>query len=312
MALAKRQPATLEEKLAKSREAGAPGLRKQYIADVKAADDGSRVVEFTITTANVDRDSDTVSLAGWQLQNFMKNPVVLYGHNYWGLPVGQALSLSIAGDSLRSACKFAGKEEGNDLAECVYRMVLGKFLRATSVGFIPLKWAYDEERGGYDILEQELLEYSIVPVPANPECLADVKSAGISLDPIVDLCEQTLAGVKGAGLWVPKEYALEAMKVLKAPRVSVSFDPAEAVERASKRLAKGGRVLSAANEERIRTARTSGDAICAALDEVLVQLEADDDTDENGVKRAQPVVISEESLRGTVRSALEASANKPN
>jgi HK97 family phage prohead protease len=313
MALAKRQTASLEDKLAKARESGAPGLRKQYIADsIKAAEDGSRVVEFTITTSNIDRDGDIVALEGWRLQNFMKNPVVLYGHNYWGLPVGQAQSLSITGTSLRAATLFAGLAEQNALAECVYRMILGKFLRATSVGFVPIKWAYDEERGGYDILEQELLEYSIVPVPANPECLSDIKAAGIALEPLIDLCEQTLAGVKGAGLWVPREDALAALKALKAPRVTVSYDPEEILAPFTKGLAKSGRVLSSANEERIRTARSSGDAICAALDEVLAQLEEDDaDKGKKGAAlEPAPVMVSEESLRGVFRSALEATGQR--
>ena len=36
-----------------------------------------------ITTVSVDRDSDVVVPEGGELGNFRKNPVVLFGHNYW-------------------------------------------------------------------------------------------------------------------------------------------------------------------------------------------------------------------------------------
>jgi phage head maturation protease len=63
----------------------------------------------------------------------------------------------------------------------VYRLARGGFLAATSVGFRPLKWEYttDKERGaddwfpGIDFEEQELVEFSIVTVPANPEALME-------------------------------------------------------------------------------------------------------------------------------------------
>ena len=67
------------------------------------------------------------------------------------------------------------------MAESIYRLAQGGFLAATSVGFRPLKWEYtsDLARGaddwfpGIDFEQQELVEFSIVTVPANPEALIE-------------------------------------------------------------------------------------------------------------------------------------------
>jgi hypothetical protein len=87
------------------------------------------------------------------------------------------------------------------------------FLNAVSVGFDPVKYAWVEDKDrpwGIDYIEQELLEYSCCPVPANPEALVDAKSAGIDLDPLVDWIERTLDG----GLYIPKEKAERIYKIL--------------------------------------------------------------------------------------------------
>jgi len=68
----------------------------------------------------------------------------------------------------------------------VYRLARGGFIAATSVGFRPLKWEYtrDLDRGaedwfpGIDFEEQELVELSVVTVPANPEALLDAPGPG--------------------------------------------------------------------------------------------------------------------------------------
>jgi hypothetical protein len=36
-----------------------------------------------MTTDKKDRDGEIIKIDGWNFENFMKNPVVLYGHNYW-------------------------------------------------------------------------------------------------------------------------------------------------------------------------------------------------------------------------------------
>ena len=65
------------------------------------------------------------------------------------------------------------------------------------MGFKPKKWVYNEERRGVDFAEQELLEFSIVPVPANAECLVEARAAGIDVEPLRAWAEKTLAALSG-------------------------------------------------------------------------------------------------------------------
>jgi phage head maturation protease len=70
-------------------------------------------------------------------------------------------------------------------ADEIWRIVDADVLRAMSVGFLPTKapnfiWKNnDEETGiitGFEFVGQELLENSVVPVPANPAALAQARS----------------------------------------------------------------------------------------------------------------------------------------
>lgn len=175
---------------------------KGFTADVKAVKDTNRFT-FTISTAGVDRDRDVIAVSGWDLTNYKKNPVVLFGHDYHSLPVGRSLSISTDRKALTADVEFASKDI-YPFADTVRQMVAGGFLRAASVGFKPLKYMYNEERRGVDIEGSELLEWSIVPVPANAECLVQL-SASLSPSALAEFagsCEQFMEACKGKGQWV--------------------------------------------------------------------------------------------------------------
>lgn len=101
-------------------------------------------------------------------------------------------------------------------------------MRAVSVGFVPKKWTRNEERAGYavDFVEQELLEYSAVPVPANPEALLEAKSAGIDVAPMVEWAEKVLDGAAGEkGLWLPRKDVETLYSALKDGCKHISLPP---------------------------------------------------------------------------------------
>lgn len=149
-------------------------VRKQF-GDTEIKAERGRVRRFTISTGAVDRDNDTINPRGWQLDAYRKNPVVLWAHDYGSLPLAKALDVRVDGDRLVSVAEFAD----HAMADTVLRLIDGEFLRATSVGFRPIRSARNAERGGTDFMEQELLEFSIVPVPANAEALRHLKAAGL-------------------------------------------------------------------------------------------------------------------------------------
>ena len=166
------------------------GIRKQMIAPVETIGGSDlRALRFTISTACVDREQDAIAIDGWQLDNFLRNPVVLWGHDVSRLPIGRAFNVAIEDGALKASVEFIPPDtpEGGGFAQAVYRLAAQGFLAATSVGFRPIKWKYTEDpaRGaddwfpGIDFSEQELVEFSVVTVPANPEALIDGPGEGV-------------------------------------------------------------------------------------------------------------------------------------
>lgn len=234
---------SLEEFKSRARDGNAAGLalRKQYISEIKVPDDDEDelVLQFAISTGVEDRDRDTINPKGWDLKNYKKNPVVLWAHNYWTPPIAQGLKVWVKDEKLKAIVKFTD-EDLYPFGYMIYRMCKAGFLNATSVGFRPSKW--EDRRNdegawvGYNFLKQELLEFSIVPVPSNPEALIEARSAGIDTEPMVDWAKQILNGEHGeAGIWVPRKQLegivslLEPGKTIAIPEKDVE-DPDKPVE----------------------------------------------------------------------------------
>jgi len=138
-------------------------MKKIFIkAHVEKA--GEKTYRFLASTSTVDRQGDSVDQSGWELKNFMANPVILWAHNYGELPLGKVINLTISDKGLEAEIVFADAD-ANPKAQQVKKLIDEGILNAVSVGFIP------KERNGNIITRAELLEISIVPVPANQEAL---------------------------------------------------------------------------------------------------------------------------------------------
>lgn len=195
-------------------------VRAALATEIRAAGEGERVLTFIISTETPDRHGDTIAVDGWQLDAFRKNPVVLWAHDASSLPVAKADKVWIESGRLMATATFTppGMARFNDT---VFDMLKQGFLGATSVGFSPRKYAFSEDparRWGIDFLEQELLEFSIVAVPANSEALVQGKAAGIDVGPMLDWCE---AAVRKAGKAViPQERLDRIERAAKAERLA--------------------------------------------------------------------------------------------
>lgn len=161
----------------------------------------------TLSDGSVDRHGDTISPDGWKLDAYKANPVLLWAHDSHSLPIGQTLNARVESLKLRGEMSFAK----HDFAKDVKDLVDAKILRAVSVGFAPKKYEEAKDRDDGDswfpplnFLEQELLELSVVPVPANPNALIDAKGKGLNLDLILHWAEKTLSTHRGEGLWIPR------------------------------------------------------------------------------------------------------------
>ncbi len=133
------------------------------------------VFPWVFSTFDTDRYDEKVDPKGWELERYLENPVVLWAHCHSIPAIGKASDLA-ASDFLSGNIRFNEKdydEFGWSIGERVKRGVI----RAGSVGMLvkEIEWldrkAGDAEEADLIIRKQELLEFSICNVPANPFAL---------------------------------------------------------------------------------------------------------------------------------------------
>ena len=141
-------------------------------------------MEFILSDATVDRYGDTIDANGWVLDNFNKNPIALFNHQS-SFPIGTWSNLRVQDNALRGHLTMA--KAGTSARHDELRSLIdAKILRAVSVGFLPLDSRARKDDHGYYIgenfIKQELIESSLVAVPANPNAVAVAKALRISDD----------------------------------------------------------------------------------------------------------------------------------
>lgn len=212
-------------KLAKSGMAEGVGVRKYFVVEEKEISDEERIIEFTNSTPTQDRYHDTIDQNGWQLENFRKNPVVLWAHDYGQPPVAKSVNVWVEEGKLKSRDQFTPRDL-YPFGFMVFELYKNGFLNAKSVGFQPITYAFNNETEGVEFYTQELLEHSCVPVPANPEALVSAKSMGIDLLPLKSWAEKVLDTWNDEkGIWIPKKDIETVFSLLNGK--SYSTPPAE-------------------------------------------------------------------------------------
>lgn len=127
-----------------------------------------------------DREGEVLSIDGWDLKNFKKNPVLLWLHGLTherSLPIGKASKIGIKEIDGKKKLAFEPIfEEITEFGRTIKKFFEENWLNTWSVGFIPL------EREGNKFLKQELLEISAVPVPAlaSAEVISRAKTIGLN------------------------------------------------------------------------------------------------------------------------------------
>lgn len=131
---------------------------------VKKEDKDEEVMTMIISTDDEDRHGDIV-MQDWDLKWFKKNPVLLDSHNYDSIThiIGKMNNIRTEDHKTKAEPEFALMNPKGVLAK---EMAESGFLNTSSVGFIPKE--FDNEG---KILKSELLEVSMVSVPANARAL---------------------------------------------------------------------------------------------------------------------------------------------
>jgi HK97 family phage prohead protease len=153
-------------------------IKKQvFVSEIKSIDEKEFTLTAAISTNAVDRMGEVLDPKGLDMKNYQKNPVVLWAHDYSQPPIGKAMWVRRDGDTVVSKVKFAN----TPFAQEIFELYKGGFMKAFSVGFVPKDYVEGDgkktPRTTYT--KWELLEYSAVPVPANPEAVALAMQKGI-------------------------------------------------------------------------------------------------------------------------------------
>jgi len=154
-----------------------------FVHEIRDDAESTRTISFIISDETRDRHGTVLNMDGWDLENYKKNPIVGYQHELYGSFLSDTNPDNVigSGNVFIDKKKLIGEatfepEKINPLAEKIFQKILLKTLRAASVGFIPKgKGAYGKDKEGpgepdetYYYAGQELLEFSIVNVPSNP------------------------------------------------------------------------------------------------------------------------------------------------
>lgn len=146
--------------------------RAYSLIEVKAVSDtdGKRILSGMATTPDVDRVSDVIHPLGVKF----KNPLVLLHQHDHDRPIGKVTFKTPTAKGVEFTAEIPIIDEPGSLKDRVdtaWGEVKHGLVRAVSVGFRPIKYAYNKETGGYDFLEVEVYELSLVSIPANASAI---------------------------------------------------------------------------------------------------------------------------------------------
>jgi HK97 family phage prohead protease/HK97 family phage major capsid protein len=151
----------------------ADGIRYKTVAEKGSG------LEFVLSDETPDRMDDIIMSDGWDLANFNKNPIALFAHQS-SFPIGKWKNVRVVDKQLRGFLELAPEGTSQRIDE-IRRLVDADILRAVSVGFRPKESKPRAETDwGLFFTKSELVETSLVSVPANPNALAVAKSLKIS------------------------------------------------------------------------------------------------------------------------------------
>jgi HK97 family phage prohead protease len=130
---------------------------------------------WTLSTFDLDRFGERIDPAGWDCKQYKDNPVVERAHRYDIPAIGKIEGLAADDGGLHGLVIFNDKDY-DPFGWAIGQRVKAGVIRAGSVGFRVIEIEIPDKETGKDgttliFRKQELLEFSICNVPANPFAL---------------------------------------------------------------------------------------------------------------------------------------------
>ena len=135
---------------------------------------GLKIAGYANTT-DKDRTGDIVTAQAWAkgVENYRKNPVLLYQHKH-ACPIGRVDKVTV---DRKGLFVEANVSDAAEKLHSVHSLINDGALKSFSVGFRVKDGKYDQKTDSMTITEVELLEISVVSVPANQESLFSVRKS---------------------------------------------------------------------------------------------------------------------------------------
>jgi HK97 family phage prohead protease len=179
-------------------EAADKRVRGYSLLSTKAVEEGGRrILRGMATTPSVDRMGDIVDPMG---VSFAKELPFLWQHRH-DQPIGWVKFGKPTKDGIPFEAEVASTDEEGELKsfldKCWLQLKLG-LVRAVSIGFRALKWAWIGEYEGIEYQEVEVYELSAVTIPANADAVIAQVSGAKTADPVLSIIKSFDDGAPAA------------------------------------------------------------------------------------------------------------------
>jgi hypothetical protein len=265
---------------------------------VLSVDEEKRTVEYTLSDDSVDSYGEIVEQK-WRLDRFKRNPVVLFSHNrptgggmFGGgslsqeetLPIGRIVGKirvegnKAEGKRLVGTVEFAPAEL-NPFADKVFRMVASGYMKGGSVGFYPHD-VRKEKRGETEhhvLSDNELFEFSITPLPANANAVANsLESREARRAYLERRCgEHTQPAPDGQEITMNEEQFRAKLAELEAVNVKAAADTAAATELAQAAETKAAELTAGLETARAELATKTAEIVTLTESNATLTTERD-------------------------------------
>ena len=180
--------------------------------------DGQMTIQGFANTKDKDRVGDIVLPSAFKntMKEYMKNPVLLYQHD-WDNVIGHITDFDIVDDDKADKQGIFIKavlSNAKDVDDVRTKIKEGS-LKTFSIGYNELDTDYDRETDTQIVKELELLEISVVTIPANPFASFSAEMAegkGIVDSNLLKFISEAVAGLKSAEEATP-EFLKEVIEI---------------------------------------------------------------------------------------------------
>jgi len=170
---------------------------------VKAQGDKPIIVEGLANRAVIDRGNELIPGNAWDLDNFKKNPVLLFQHGrdmrIGSMPIGKVTGIKTNEDGLTIRGEIMESE--NEDFKFLAKLIKSGILKTFSVGFNPIEMDTREDDGVTVISKAELLEVSVVNIPMNQDSTFTIAAKDYRSNKGKEKIKDYISTIAAKGAW---------------------------------------------------------------------------------------------------------------